>query len=138
MFGPIVRTYKIAAISRDLDPNTLMKLTAQGDSQVLLTDANRRTRAQQALWDLIEGDRELKPILEKYQVKREDLAVIFKNLVQCGSGQWINEQLICVSAFVHPATLDFLLRHKNEIPLSRVALRLVKYFKNEEEGDIPE
>ena len=136
MFKEIFKTYRIASISRELDPNRLAKMMNQCNSETRKEIPEIKNKTEKALWDFVEGDRELKRLMDQYKASRAVLASIYERLVQYGAAQWVNDQLICASAFAHRPTLEYLLRHKNEMDLSKIVLTLVKYFEDGEEGEV--
>ena len=135
MFGSILKAYKVANISKNLDPNQLSKLEAQGDKDILRNAAEIRSRAEKELWTLVTTDRGLKPLIEKYKVTVDELKGVYESLIRVGAGQWINGQLLCVSIFCFPETLDYLLRHRQDLGLAKIAMRVKRYFETEEEAE---
>ena len=138
MFNSLLKTYKAASFSRELDPKKWIKMASQEHSEVYKEELQRRNKVERSFWDWVASDKELKSVLQEHQVSPEDLSRLYHGLVEYGGANWVKQQLICVSAFVNPRTLDYLLRHKNDMDLSKVALRLTKYFEEEEEGAIAE
>ena len=137
MLGALLKTYRVASLSKDLDPNTLIKLKAANYPDQLAADAKRRSKAEKDLWDLVANDKELKSVLDKYGTSQDQLTDIFQRLVRCGAGQWVNNQLLCVAVFVYPSTLDYLLRHATDAQLPQAARRLIQYFAEEFETGEP-
>jgi hypothetical protein len=96
--------------------------------------ASNKKRAEEQLYDLIEGDRTLKAVMAKHGATRQTLEGVYRHLIMAGAGQWARGHWIAASALAYGSTLDFVLEklasenaRGREISNS-IVLRLIDYF----------
>ena len=101
-----------------------------------MRDNGAQKRAEEDLYDLVEGDEGLRKVLRAHGASRETLRVAYDLLLMAGCGQWARGHWVAASSLAFPVTLDFVLRTvdvKNRIAPLRV-ISLVKYFETGRTG----
>ena len=128
-FKNFAKTRKFRNIS-----NVLSKPIISGHD--LLFD-DSKDRALEKLLRLSETDQNVRMILKRHDVSREQLKRLYSRLNASGAGQWVGKHYVSASAIYYPQSLDYLLRklEKGSLP-AEAAYRVVKYFEKGETGPI--
>ena len=85
-------------------------------------------------FDLCENDINVKDVMKKYGLTRENLKEIHGELRYFGLSQWINNHYASLSSIAYPETLFYIAeaRQRNYDP-QKIVLTLIEYW----EGNIP-
>ncbi len=98
--------------------------------------------AEEELYDLIESDPELSEILSAYRADRDTLEHIYRQLLFCGAGQWVQGEYVPASALATPPTLDFILRAQANPQFDQeddwlfISSKLIEYFESGSVGPL--
>lgn len=93
-------------------------------------------RAIEDLLDLAGNDKNVKNIMNKYNVDRNVLREIYQSFNNIKGSRTTKGHLIKASAIVYPQTLDFLLRNRERIQTNynEICNRIFDYFDKGEVG----
>lgn len=97
----------------------------------LFEGSARRRAAMEELYDLIESDPALRRVLESHGADRSTLRELEHFLSVTGCGMWVRGHWIATSALAFPASLDFVLKHRNASTSEEVEFigaKLFEYF----------
>jgi hypothetical protein len=97
----------------------------------------RKESAENLLFDFIQKDKQLRQVLESYDVTREDLVGLYEALIASGGGQWIKGHFLPVSTLTNPHTLEFFIRRGDGLHYLTITVVLLKYFERGEVGPVP-
>jgi hypothetical protein len=103
----------------------------------------RRERAREKLFDLIEGDRDLRAVMAMHGATRETLAAEYLALEATGAGQWVGGAYIPPAAIATLPTLEFILRERKRTDIDNqnkavgIASTLIEYYGSDSMGLIP-
>lgn len=117
----------LAAISRELgrelDPEQAMR--------ELLSGPGRREKAEGALLDYCEADRDIRDLMAQFNVSRDTLREVYSRLLAAGAGQWGGGHYVAASAIAYPHTLRYVLSRPTtgREALLETAYRLIMNFE---------
>jgi hypothetical protein len=94
--------------------------------------------------DIVMETDQLKKLIEHYETDREELEDIFSALERGGAGQIVNGHYVPSSSLAFFSTLNFVLEYRESLigdessreEIITICDRLVRYFRDNETGDI--
>ena len=118
--------WKVQKISKSLGADAVDDLYKMLDGK----KAKDKEKLRNDLFDLLYSDKELKKIIEKYNISREELDKEYSDLLNNGAGQWFNGFYVVSNAFCFEETLDYLIRSKDSESMGQRVGTLIKFFEN--------
>jgi hypothetical protein len=118
--------WKVQKISKSLGADAVDDLYKMLDGK----KAKDKEKLRNDLFDLLYSDKELKKIIEKYNISREELDKEYSDLLNNGAGQWFNGFYVVSNAFCFEETLDYLIRSKDSESMGQRVETLIKFFEN--------
>ena len=133
----MIRSYKKSKKLRKLQlalhpPNisTIDKLT----EDILHSNLKYSEQKLEEFYDLCENDINVKDVMKKYGLTREDLKEIHFLLSYFGLAQWINDHYASLSSIAYPETLFYIAEaRQRDYDPQKIVLILIEYWK----GNIP-
>ena len=118
--------WKVQKISKSLGADAVDDLYKMLDGKKV----KDKDKLKNDLFDLLYSDKELKKIIEKYNISREELDKEYLDLSANGAGQWFNGFYVVSNAFCFEETLDYLIRSKDSESMSQRVTTLINFFEN--------
>lgn len=117
----------LAAISRELG----RKFNPDQAMQELLSGRGRREKAEEALLDYCEADRNIRDVMAQFNVSRDALSEVYSRLLVAGAGQWAGGHYVPASAIAYPHTLRYVLSRlaSRREALLETTSRLIMHFE---------
>ena len=117
----------LAAISREVG----RELNRDQAMHELLSGRGRREKAEEALLDYCEADRNIRAVMAQFKVSRDALGEIYSRLLAAGAGQWAGGHYVAASAIAYPDTLRYVLSRpvSGREALLETAYRLIMHFE---------
>jgi len=118
---------RLAAISRELGRD----FNPDQAVQELLSGRNRREKAEEALLDYCEADRNIRDVMAQFNASRDTLREVYSGLLVSGAGQWAGGHYVAASAMAYPDTLRYVLSRpaSGREALLETAYRLIMHFE---------
>ena len=118
--------WKVQKISKSLGTDAVDDLFKMLDGK----KTNDKDKLKEDLFDLVYSNKELKKIIEKYNISRKELKNEYYVLLCNGAGQWINGYYVVSNSFCFEETLDYLIRSKDSESMAKRISTLIKFFEN--------
>jgi len=117
----------LAAVSRELG----REFSPDQAMQELLSGRGRREKAEEALLDHCEADRNIRDVMAQLNVSRDTLREVYSRLLVAGAGQWAGGHYVAASAIAYPHTLRYVLSRSasGREALLETAYRLIMHFE---------
>jgi uncharacterized membrane-anchored protein YitT (DUF2179 family) len=94
----------------------------------IFSDGDRKTSAENALLDYCEQQPTIQVLLREHNISRQDLQLLYQQLLMAGAGQWTCGHWVAASALAYPESLRYMLTRKGE-NMQKTAFNLIMYFE---------